>query len=106
MSVHITSLDDFNTKLKDAGDTLVIVDFFATWCGPCKMIAPKLEELANELGQAILVLKVDVDECEDIATEYKISSMPTFIFFKNGKVIQQFSGANFDKLKTMTLENK
>ncbi|KAK5638434.1 hypothetical protein RI129_012729 [Pyrocoelia pectoralis] len=106
MSVHITSTDDFNTKLKDAGDALVIVDFFATWCGPCKMIAPKLEELANEHGQSILVLKVDVDECEDIATEYNISSMPTFIFFKNGKVVEQFSGANFEKLKQIVADNK
>ena len=106
MSVHITSMDDFNTKLKDAGDTLVVVDFFATWCGPCKMIAPKLEEMATEQGQSILVLKVDVDECEEIATEYNISSMPTFIFFKNSKVVTQFSGANFDKLKQIVAENK
>ncbi|KAF5290051.1 hypothetical protein FQA39_LY14832 [Lamprigera yunnana] len=106
MSVHISSMDDFNDKLKDAGDTLVVVDFFATWCGPCKMIAPRLEELAAELGQAIIILKVDVDECEEIATQYNISSMPTFIFIKNSKVVTQFSGANYDKLKQLVLENK
>lgn len=49
---------DFKTKLQDAGDKLVIIDFFATWCGPCKMIAPKLEELANEMSSQIVVLKV------------------------------------------------
>ncbi|KAF5306564.1 hypothetical protein FQR65_LT07291 [Abscondita terminalis] len=106
MSIPVTSMDDFMTKLKDAGDTLVVVDFYATWCGPCKMISPKLEELAGELGQSVLILKVDVDDCEDIATEYNISSMPTFIFIKNCEVVTQFSGANYDKLKQIVEENK
>ncbi|XP_022906157.1 thioredoxin-2-like [Onthophagus taurus] len=105
MAVHIKDKDDFSTKLTDAGDSLVVVDFFATWCGPCKMIAPKLEELAKE-NSNILVLKVDVDECEDIAMEYNITSMPTFIFIKSKKVVQQFSGANYDKLKQMIVEFK
>lgn len=98
--------DDFDSKLQDAGDQLVVVDFFATWCGPCKMIAPKLEELAKEFAKALLILKVDVDECEDIATEYNISSMPTFIFIKNKNVVTQFSGANYDKLKQLVVEHK
>ncbi|KAK4878640.1 hypothetical protein RN001_011146 [Aquatica leii] len=106
MSIHITNMDEFKSKLADAGDTLVVVDFFATWCGPCKMISPKLEELAGELGQAVLILKVDVDECEDIATEYSISSMPTFIFIKNSTTITQFSGANYEKLKQLIHDNK
>lgn len=90
--------EDFTQKLSDAASQLVVVDFFATWCGPCKMIAPKLEELAKEMPN-ILVLKVDVDECEDIAMEYEITSMPTFVFIKNKEVITTFSGANYDKLK-------
>ncbi|KAF2881472.1 hypothetical protein ILUMI_24708 [Ignelater luminosus] len=106
MAIHIRDKDDFDSKLQDAGDQLVVVDFFATWCGPCKMIAPKLEELAKEFAKALLILKVDVDECEDIATEYNISSMPTFIFIKNKNVITQFSGANYDKLKQLVVEHK
>lgn len=82
-----------------AGDRLVVVDFFATWCGPCKMIAPKLEEIANALGEKLVVLKVDVDECEELAQRYEISSMPTFLFIKNGQRVDLFSGANADRLQ-------
>jgi thioredoxin 1 len=104
MAIHIKDKEDFESKLNDANDQLVVVDFFATWCGPCKLIAPQLEELAKQLPN-ILVLKVDVDECEDIAMEYNITSMPTFIFIKGKEVISKFSGANFDKLKATINEN-
>ncbi|KAH8378169.1 hypothetical protein KR093_009837, partial [Drosophila rubida] len=90
--------NDFKNQLTSAGDKLVVVDFFATWCGPCKMIAPKLEEISQQYAGKIVVLKVDVDECEDIAMEYEVSSMPTFLFFKNSKKIEQFAGANATKL--------
>ncbi|KAJ8917391.1 hypothetical protein NQ315_002415, partial [Exocentrus adspersus] len=96
---------DLDSKLGDAGDQLVVIDFFATWCGPCKMISPKLEELSKEYTN-ILILKVDVDECEDIAMEYNISSMPTFVFIKNKAVVTTFSGANYDKLKQTIEANK
>ncbi|XP_034473551.1 thioredoxin-2 [Drosophila innubila] len=89
---------DFKTQLTNAGDKLVVVDFFATWCGPCKMIAPKLEELSQQYAEKIVVLKVDVDECESIAMEYEVSSMPTFLFIKNSVKVDQFVGANKDKL--------
>nr|CAH7746475.1 unnamed protein product [Callosobruchus chinensis] len=98
MVTHIKDKADLDTKLTDAGDQLVVVDFFATWCGPCKMISPKLEELAKEYSN-VIILKVDVDECEDVAMEYNISSMPTFVFIKNKSVVTTFSGANYDKLK-------
>ncbi|KAG5900048.1 hypothetical protein JTB14_009126 [Gonioctena quinquepunctata] len=98
MVPHIKDKADLDTKLGDAGDKLVVIDFHATWCGPCKMIGPKLEELAKEYTN-ILILKVDVDECEDIAMEYNISSMPTFVFIKNKNVVHTFSGANYEKLK-------
>ncbi|TGZ38585.1 Thioredoxin, partial [Temnothorax longispinosus] len=77
----IQNSDDLKNKLKDAGNNLVIIDFFAVWCGPCKMIGPLIEELSKEM-QDVVFLKVDVDECEDIAAEYEISSMPTFVFIK------------------------
>ncbi|XP_030376785.1 thioredoxin-2 [Scaptodrosophila lebanonensis] len=89
---------DLDAQLASAGDKLVVVDFFATWCGPCKMIAPKLEEIAQKLAEKIVVLKVDVDECEEIAMEFNVSSMPTFVFLKNSKKIEEFAGANAQRL--------
>ncbi|KAJ8984022.1 hypothetical protein NQ317_012246 [Molorchus minor] len=105
MVTHIKDKADLDSKLSDAGDQLVVIDFFATWCGPCKMISPKLEELAKEYSN-IHILKVDVDECEDIAMEYNISSMPTFVFIKNKAVVVTFSGANYEKLKQTIDANK
>ena len=66
---------------------LVVIDFFATWCGPCKMISPKIEAMAGEMSNVVF-LKVDVDEAEDVAEEYNISAMPTFIFLKNGQKVK------------------
>ncbi|CAB3245127.1 unnamed protein product [Arctia plantaginis] len=106
MAIHIKDIDDLKVKLAEAGDKLVVIDFMATWCGPCKMIGPKLEEMATEMSDEIVVLKVDVDECEDIATEYNINSMPTFVFIKNSKKIEEFSGANVDKLRNTILKLK
>uniref|UniRef100_A0A182IJ03 Thioredoxin n=1 Tax=Anopheles atroparvus TaxID=41427 RepID=A0A182IJ03_ANOAO len=97
--------EDFNNKLESAGGLLVVVDFYATWCGPCKAIAPKLEEFQNKYADKIVVVKVDVDECEDLAAQYNISSMPTFLFIKNKQVVTQFSGANADKLENHIQQN-
>jgi len=99
MVYQVASSDDMKAKLAEAGDKLVVVDFFATWCGPCKMIAPQLEEHSKEKTD-IVFLKVDVDDNEDIAAEYDIASMPTFVFIKNGAVLGSFSGASLDKLKS------
>ena len=66
---------------------LVVIDFFATWCGPCKMISPKIEAMAGEMSNVVF-LKVDVDEAEDVAQEYNISAMPTFVFLKNGQKVK------------------
>ncbi|XP_012539352.1 thioredoxin-2 [Monomorium pharaonis] len=101
----IQNSDDLKSKLQDAGDKLVVIDFFAVWCGPCKMIGPMVEELSKEM-QDVVFLKVDVDECEDVAAEYEISSMPTFIFIKEGKVLESFSGANIEKLKATIQKHK
>ncbi|XP_066996684.1 thioredoxin-2 [Anabrus simplex] len=105
MAHHVKDMDDFNSKLNEAGSQLVVVDFFATWCGPCKMIAPKIEELAAEYPDVVF-LKVDVDECEDIATKYDISSMPTFVFIKSKQKIDSFSGANAAKLQETIVKLK
>jgi thioredoxin 1 len=98
--VHqVKDMADFKAKLTEAGDHLVVVDFFATWCGPCKVIAPKLEALSTELKGSVMFLKVDVDEVEEVATEYGVSAMPTFMFFKKSQKLEEFSGANENKLK-------
>merc|ERR1712150_238949 len=99
--VHkIGSLDELNSQLASAGDKLVVIDFFATWCGPCKMIAPKLEEWSASMPNVVF-LKVDVDEAEDVAAEYSIQAMPTFIFMKNKSKVGDLCGANADKLKEL-----
>jgi len=98
--------DDFTNQLKEAGGKLVVVDFYAVWCGPCKMIAPKLEEFAQQMMADVVFLKVDVDECEEVATDYNISCMPTFILLKNSEKVDEFSGANADKLKELIEQNK
>ncbi|RXG67305.1 Thioredoxin-2 [Armadillidium vulgare] len=78
----IMDLEDFDQQLEEAGSKLVVVDFYATWCGPCKTIAPKIEALSKEL-ENVVFLKVDVDDCEELSQRYKISCMPTFLFFRN-----------------------
>uniref|UniRef100_A0A0A9WXZ7 Thioredoxin n=1 Tax=Lygus hesperus TaxID=30085 RepID=A0A0A9WXZ7_LYGHE len=105
MTHHVKDNDDLEAKLTEAGTNLVVIDFYATWCGPCKMIAPKLEELAQAHPE-IVFLKVDVDECEDVAAAYEISVMPTFVFIKEKKKLTSFSGSNFDKLKEVVLTHK
>lgn len=97
--ITINPQHKFDDELQKAGNLLVVVDFFASWCGPCKIIAPKLEEFAERYADKIVVLKVDVDECEELAVQYNISSMPTFVFIKNGEQVDSFSGANADKLE-------
>ena len=67
---------------------LHLVDFFATWCGPCKMLGPVLEELDNKID----IIKVDIDEFEDLAEEYRIMSVPTLLFFKDGEIIREEVG--------------
>lgn len=80
--IHGTELE-FETLIKEE---LVLVDFFATWCGPCKMLMPVLEELANDRGD-IKIVKMDVDECPNLSKKYTIMSVPTLMLFKNGEVI-------------------
>ena len=73
-------------------DKPVLVDFFATWCGPCKMMAPVIDEVAAEKAGEADVYKVDVDDCPDIAQRYGIMSIPTFVVFKGGEVASQALG--------------
>ena len=74
-------------------DGTVLVDFWAEWCGPCKMIAPLIEELANDFQGKLKVCKLNVDEERDIAVQYGIRSIPTLVLFKEGKPVDQIIGA-------------
>ncbi len=91
MSEVVTS-QNFQSKVLDA-DKPVLVDFFATWCGPCKRLAPIIDEIAADMDGKAYVYKVDVDQSQDIAARYRVSSMPTLILFKNGEPVKKTIGA-------------
>lgn len=90
MEVQITS-ENFE-QLKGGAQPLV-VDFWATWCGPCRMVAPIISELAKEYDGRIVVGKCDVEENEELAVEFGIRNIPTVLFFKNGAVVDKLVGA-------------
>ncbi|EFR00246.1 thioredoxin [Nannizzia gypsea CBS 118893] len=88
---EIKNREDFNKAI--ATEKLVLIDCFATWCGPCRAIAPAVEKISVERTADVDVYKVDVDECSDIAAELGVRAMPTFFFFKNGEKLDSVAGA-------------
>ena len=84
--------DDFKSEVVES-DTPVLVDFWAEWCGPCKVIAPVVEELATDYKGKIKFGKVNVDDNNMVASEYGVRSIPTLLIFKNGSVVNQIVGA-------------
>src|SRR5438876_2883765 len=102
--INLTEANFDQEELKSS--TPVLVDFWAEWCGPCKMIAPMLDELASEYDGKVKVGKVNIDEFQSIATKYGIRAIPTLLIFKDGEVAEQVVGmrskrdlkANLDKV--------
>ena len=87
----VATNNNFQELLQDG--KLVVVDFWATWCGPCRMLSPVLDEVEEEMSDKISVVKVNVDDADQIAMQYRIMSIPTLLFFKNGQVVAKTVGA-------------
>ena len=95
---------NFTSEVIDS-EQPVLVDFWAEWCGPCKMIGPILDQLSGELEGQAKIVKVNVDEARELAVKYNVQSIPLLLFFKNGEVKDQIVGANItkDQLKAKLL---
>ena len=87
----VINSNEFKNQVLDSSD-VVMVDFFAEWCGPCKMLAPVLEELSSEMAGRAKILKVDVDKSPDFAQKYGISGVPTVMVFRNGAPVDKMVG--------------
>jgi thioredoxin 1 len=88
---HIESVEDFDREVLKASKP-VLVDFYATWCGPCRMVSPILDQLANELSGRAEIVKVDVDKVGDLAARYNITGVPTVLLFDQGRLAKTFVG--------------
>ena len=105
MSEAIPALTDETFQAEIVNAALpAVVDFAAVWCGPCKMIGPLIDELAKEYAGRAKFAKVDVDACPKVATQYSIRSIPTVLYFKGGKVVEQVIGAVPKKVLVEKLE--
>ncbi len=93
---HISEDSELKAVLRE--NEFVVVDFFASWCGPCKAIAPYVNELAGKYP-SVFFCKVDVDKSQELSERYSVSAMPTFKFFRNGKVVSTLTGSDKTKLK-------
>ena len=100
----VNDMGSFNEIIN--GSTPVLVDFYADWCGPCKMMAPIMQQVSRDMAGKVTVIKVDVDKNEDVARKYQIRSIPTTILFKNGKILWQGVGVmQADQLKAIIQKN-
>ncbi|MEY3620583.1 MAG: hypothetical protein RLZZ391_949 [Bacteroidota bacterium] len=86
----MSNTETFGTIIK--GDKPVLVDFFATWCGPCKMMQPILEQVSQQLGDQVRIVKIDVDRNQQLASQLNVSSVPTLAIFKNGEIVWRQPG--------------
>lgn len=103
-SFKVQDLNDFEKKVKNAS-TPVIVDFFATWCNPCKTLTPRLESVIDEMKGKVVLAKVDIDELTDLAMDYEVSAVPVLIAMNNGKELDRLIGLqDVDKLKAFIVK--
>ncbi len=91
MEIKLTS-ENFQKEVMNVKDKLVMVDFWATWCGPCRALGPVVEELAEAYDGKVVVGKVNVDEEPDLAAQFRVSSIPSVFFIKNGEVVKHAVG--------------
>ena len=96
MSVLKITKENYETEVLKS-DKLVLIDFYADWCGPCKMMSPIIDEIAEEVGDKIKVGKINVDENQELAMEYEVMSIPTIIILQNGEVKNSFVGVRENK---------
>lgn len=100
-SDHIKHLNDDNFD-QEIAHGIVLVDFYADWCGPCRMLAPVIDELAEETVGTVTVVKIDTDQAQNTATKYEVTSIPTLILFKDGEVKKKVVGLkDIDALRKM-----
>lgn len=92
MSAVAVTGENFKQEVTES-ELPVLVDFFAVWCGPCKLVSPIVDQLAGEYAGKVKVCKVDVDQAQDLASEYGVMSVPTLVFFKGGEKVNQVVGA-------------
>lgn len=88
---RVINMDEFNNEVANASGVAVI-DFYATWCGPCKMLAPVFQEIANEFEGKAKFFKVDIDQTLDLARQYNVSSVPTMMIFRDGNLVETLIG--------------
>ncbi len=105
MSENIVELNEGNfTQEVLEAQGLVMVDFWATWCGPCRMLGPTIEQIADEKRAGVKVCKLNIDDAQSIAAQYGISSVPSILYFKNGEVAERFVGMQSKGRLTTALE--
>lgn len=102
--VTINTKEEWDTKHSSASGKVVVVDFSATWCGPCRIIAPHFVELSKKYTNMIFI-KVDVDDVQEVAELCKISAMPTFQVWKDGKKVDELVGASQDRLQALVAKH-
>jgi thioredoxin 1 len=98
MFSRICQIDDLQQFQKGIGQGTVLVDFFASWCGPCRYQIPILEKLAKEMNREVQIAKVDIEKLPELARRYRVKSIPTLLLFRHGKLIRQFVGLQEKKI--------